>query len=95
MYEELKKVYEYFDDEESRMIFRQRLLYALTGDCKYIKEMLLYYRKENKGYYDILDVLAEPEVFMGKKNHSFWYRCMGKTCNVLVELLSAGMFFFL
>ncbi|MGN0376895.1 MAG: hypothetical protein ACI4ED_04600, partial [Suilimivivens sp.] len=65
--EELKKVYEYFDDEESKMIFRQRLLYALTGDCKYIKEMLLFYQKENKGYYDILDVLAEPELFKGKK----------------------------
>ena len=67
MYEELKKVYRYFDDEESKMIFRQRLLYALTGDCKYIKEMLLFYQKKNKGYYDILDVLAEPELFKEKK----------------------------
>lgn len=67
MYKELEQIYKTLQDEESKMIFRQRLLFGLTGDLNYMKDMLLYYRRENKGYTDILDVLANPEPFRGKE----------------------------
>jgi len=67
MFEEINGLYQCLEDEESKKIFRYRLLYSLTGDREYIKEMLLTYRKENKGYYDFLDVLAEPENFRQSK----------------------------
>lgn len=85
MFAELKEVYDYFQDEESRMIFRQRLLYGLTNDLTYIKDMLLYYRDENKGYSDLLDVLANPDQFRGKKVILFgtgvWGRCVLRWLN--------------
>ena len=67
MFQELKEIYKYFEDDESREIFKNRLLYGLTGDWKYLKEMLLYYHQPDKGYADLLDVLAKPEEFRGKK----------------------------
>lgn len=67
MFQQLKKIYNFFEDEESKTIFKFKLLHGLTDDWKYIKEMLLFYRKENKEYYDILDVLANPELFINKE----------------------------
>lgn len=85
MFTELKKVYDYFQDEESRMIFRQRLLYGLTNDLKYIRDMLLSYRDKNKGYNDFLDILAHPENFRGKEIILFgtglWGRCLLRWLN--------------
>ena len=67
MFEELKDIYNVFEDEESKMIFRFRLLYGLTDNMEYIKEMLLSFRKENKGFYDILDVLEDPDFFRNRE----------------------------
>jgi len=49
MFEELREIYNFFEDEESKIIFQSRLLYGLTGEWKYIRDMLLFYRKKDKG----------------------------------------------
>lgn len=67
MYNDLEKLYKSLGDEESKVIFRQRLMYALTGDLKYIKEMLLFYKKDSKGYLNLLDVLDNPEILRNKE----------------------------
>lgn len=67
MFNELKELYESLADEESKMIFRQRMLFSITGDWKYFKEMLLFFRKETNKYKNFLDVLAEPEILKDKE----------------------------
>ncbi len=85
MFSKLKKIYNYFQDEESKMIFRQRLLYSLTNDLEYIREMLLHYQNGNKGYKDILDVIAHPDDFRGTKIILFgtglWGSCVLRWLN--------------
>ena len=39
MYGNLKMIYESLIDETSKVIFRNRLLYSLTGDVRYILEI--------------------------------------------------------
>jgi len=67
MFEQLKDIYNSLGDEESKMTFRCRLLYSLTHDWKYIKELLGFYKKENKEYLDILDVFENPHKYRGRK----------------------------
>jgi len=67
LFKELKEIYNYFGDDESREIFKDRLLYGLTGDWEYLKRMLLFYHLPGKDYVDLLDVLKAPEKFRGKK----------------------------
>ena len=85
MFSKLKEIYNYFQDEESKIIFRQRLLYSLTNDLEYIREMLLYYQNGNKGYKDILDVIAHPEDFRCTKIILFgtglWGSCVLRWLN--------------
>ena len=82
MFKGLKDLYDCLEDEESKMIFRYRLLYGLTEDLEYIKKMLVHYRKENKGFYDILDVLAYPDAFSKKEiilfGTGFWGPCVDR-----------------
>lgn len=65
MYRELKEIYNYFEDEESRFVFQQRLLYSLTGDWKHIIDLVLYYRDGKMP--SILDIIAEPEKFRDRE----------------------------
>lgn len=67
MFEQLKNLHDCLMDEESKVIFCSRLLYGLTHDWKYIKDMLFFFRKEDKGYYNILDVIDEPDRFKDKE----------------------------
>lgn len=94
MYNELKEIYDYFEDEESKMIFRQRLLYGLTGDWKYIKEMLLYYRQENKGWKDILDILAQPDILSDREIILFGTGSWGGTIRDLLQYCNIDFHFY-
>lgn len=67
MYESVRDIYDSLLDEESRMIFRYRLLYSLTGEGKYIREWLAQYSKAGKGYYDIFDVYKYPEIIENRE----------------------------
>jgi len=70
-------------DEQSKSIFRQRLLYTLTGDWQYIREWLASYSIEGKGYYDIFDVYRTPDKWRHTKNVLFG---VGLWNNVLREV---------
>ena len=84
MYENIKNIYDSLLDEESRMIFRYRLLYSLTGERRYIREWLAQYSKENKGYYDIYDVYKYPEILQNREIITFG---TGIWSNVIRRLL--------
>lgn len=94
MYKELKEIYKSLEDEESRFIFRQRLLYSLTDDLNHIKDMLLFYSKDNKGFMDWLDVLANPEPFRGKEIILFGTGVWARPIKVWLELCSLEVKFF-
>lgn len=40
--EEIEKIASWLEDEESRMVYRQRALYSLTGDKRYIYDIIKY-----------------------------------------------------
>lgn len=42
MYEQIKQIYDALQDEESKIIFINRLLYSLTNDKKYLNKMIQY-----------------------------------------------------
>ncbi len=63
MYDGMKGVYEALADSESKAIFRRMLLYSLTGDWQYFKEILLMYRKKRgDGCQNLLDILYDPAI---------------------------------
>lgn len=67
MYKEIKTLYDSLADEESKMIFRQRLLFSLTNDWNCIRDMLICFRNTDKDYYDLIDVMAQPELLRDKE----------------------------
>lgn len=94
MFKELKELYESLADEESKMIFRQRMLFSITGDWKYFKEMLLFYRKETNQYKNFLDVIAEPEILKDKEVILFGTGVWGRPVKEFLKYSGIGVAYY-
>lgn len=62
MYTIIKQIHDALADEESKFIFRQRMLFSLSNDWLDIRNMLVHLYNENKHFpFNLLDVMKHPE----------------------------------
>ena len=66
MYKSIKRVYDSLQNDESKFVFRQKLLESLTGDYSCTKELLLYYKHSMAGKPNLLDVIADKSLLKGR-----------------------------
>lgn len=60
----IRKIYNCFADSDTRKIFANRLLYSLTGDTEYIKEVICT-TAEGKEFYDRIQTCKRKMVIFG------------------------------
>ncbi len=57
MIQKIRSIYDHLGDDESRKIFEKRLMYSLTGDRRYITEIV----KDTVLYQEVRDILLRDE----------------------------------
>lgn len=85
MYSEIKKTYDALANDESKFVFRQKMLLSLTNDWRYMRELILYYRRNNVKEKTAFDIIADPPKLKGKRLIMFG---TGGLCGSMHELFS-------
>lgn len=62
-FDDIKQIYDRLEDELSKLIFGKRMLYNMTGDCRYIHDIIST-TDEGKEFIRRLSALNSREIFI-------------------------------